>query len=124
MLNKYSDSDSDSASDKCAPIDILTKQFDNLQQSMDKGNNRRIIESDSCDYDSSGSDASDSDDEASDDNLNSHSEVLSTNDVTNNVDDKHSRPVSRPRGGAMPCQQFQKVGFTCRIQQITCSFKK
>ena len=23
----------------------------------------------------------------------------------------------------MPCQQFQKVDFTCRIQQITCSFK-
>ena len=26
--------------------------------------------------------------------------------------------------GRMPCQQFQKVDFTCRIQQITCSFKK
>ena len=24
----------------------------------------------------------------------------------------------------MPCQQFQKVDFTCRIQQITCTFKK
>ena len=25
---------------------------------------------------------------------------------------------------SMPCQQFQKVDFTCRIQQITCTFKK
>ena len=25
---------------------------------------------------------------------------------------------------SMPCQQFQNVDFTCRIQQITCSFNK
>ena len=87
--------------DKCASIDILTKQIDNLQQSMDKRYNRRIIDSASSDSDSSGSDSSGSDssgsdssgsdssgsdssgsdssgseDEASDDNQNSHSEVL------------------------------------------------
>ena len=39
---------------------------------------------------------------------------------------KLSREDSEGDGyrGRMPCQQFQKVDFTCRIQQITCSFKK
>ena len=49
--------------------------------------------------DSSGSDSTDSEDEASDDKQNSHLEVFSANDVTNNVDDKHARPVSRTRDG-------------------------
>ena len=31
-----------------------------------------------------------------------------------------TRLYNRP--GRMPCQQFQKVDFTCRIQQITCSY--
>ena len=99
--------------DKCASIDILTKQIDNLQQSIDKRYNRRIIESassdsDSSGSDSSGSDSSDSEDEASDDNQNSHSEVFSANDVTNNVDDKHSRPVSRPRDGPYSISNIMK----------------
>ena len=67
--------------DKCASIDILTKQIANLQQSMDKRNNRRITESASSDSDFSGSDSGDFEDEASDDNQNFHSEVFSTNDV-------------------------------------------
>ena len=92
---------------------ILTKQIDNLQQSIDKRYNRRIIESassdsDSSGSDSSGSDSSDSEDEALDDNQNSHSEVFSANDVTNNVDDKHSRPVSRPRDGPYSISNIMK----------------
>ena len=26
--------------------------------------------------------------------------------------------------GCMPCQQFQNLYFTCRIQQMTCRFNK
>ena len=90
--------------DKCASIDILTKQIDNLQQSIDKRNSRRIIDSDSSDSDSSGSDSSESDssdseDEASDDNEDSNPEVFTADDITINVRDEHPRPVLRPRDG-------------------------
>ena len=90
--------------DKCASIDILTKQIDNLQQSIDKRNSRRIIDSDSSDSDSSGSDSSESDssdseDEAFDDNEDSNPEVFTADDVTIKMRDEHPRPVLRPRDG-------------------------
>ena len=87
--------------DKCASIDIFTKQIDNLQQFIDKRYSRRIIDSDSSDSNSSGSDSSESDssdsvDEAFDDNEDSNPEVFTADDVTIIVRDEHPRPVLRP----------------------------
>ena len=114
--------------DKCASIDILTKQIDNLQQSIDKRYSRRIFDSDSSDSDSSGSDSSESDssdseDEASDDNEDSNPEVFTADDVTINVRDEHPRPVSRPRDGPSSTSNITEQHGTdvCKNTDKPCS---
>ena len=114
--------------DRCASIDILTKQIGNLQQSIDKRNSRRIIDSDSSDSDSSGfdpseSDSSDSEDEASEDNEDSNPEVFKADDVTINVRDEHPRPVLRPRDGRSSTSNITEQHGThvCKNDDKSCS---